>query len=58
MEEKEYFIAFYTKDGGFDAVRVRLDMLRIDDMERPLALNLCEHPLYQELQAYVKANPR
>lgn len=55
----EYFIDFTTReDGKLDAVRVCIDLVKIEDMDRPLNIALCEHPLYQELQKYVKANPR
>jgi hypothetical protein len=55
----EYFIDFNTKinPGKIQAVRVRIDLVTIEKSDdRPLAINLCEHPLYPELKAYVKAN--
>ena len=56
----DYFIAFYTKDcptGAMDAIRVRLDMVRQTDMNKPMAINLCDHPLYHEIVRYVEGNP-
>ncbi len=55
----EYFIDFNTKidPGKIQAVRVRIDLVTIDKSDKtPLTINLCEHPLYPELKAYVKAN--
>jgi hypothetical protein len=59
MNEQEYYIDFNTQiePGKLQAVRVRIDLVTITDMEKPLAIDLCEHPLYAELQRYVKANP-
>ena len=56
---KEYFVAFFTKDcpdGTIDAVRVRVDMVRQEDMNKEMSINLCDHPLYAELRKYVEAN--
>jgi hypothetical protein len=59
MQPDEYFVDFTTReDGKLDAVRVRLDMVKIENMEEPLNLALAEHPLYKELQRYVRINPR
>jgi hypothetical protein len=59
MEEQEYFISFDTKinPGKLEAIRVRIDNVTIEDMQKPLAINLCEHPLYSDLVDYVKSNP-
>lgn len=57
--EGEYCIAFYTKDcpqDSIDCVRVRIDLFRQNDMNKPMNVNLCEHPLYGELKAYVRSN--
>jgi hypothetical protein len=57
-ESSEFFIDFNTKQqpGKIQAVRVRLDMQTIEDMEKPLNIALCDHPLYPELKNYVRAN--
>ncbi len=54
-----YFIDFNTQiePGKIQAVRVRLDMVTITEMDQPMNINLCEHPLYKELKRYVEANP-
>lgn len=58
-ENGEFFIDFTTReDGKLDAVRVRIDLVKIDDMRKPLNLGLADHPLYKELQRYVLANKR
>lgn len=59
-KEGEYFIDFDTKinPGKIQAVRVRIDLVTIDkDDKTPLAIDLCDHPLYSELKDYVRANP-
>jgi len=60
----EYFIDFTTIPGdkpntvkAIDAVKVRIDMVRITDMDAPMSINLCDHPLYDELERYVLSNP-
>jgi hypothetical protein len=55
---EEYFIDFDTKiePGKIQAVRIRIDLVTITDMNKPLAVNLCEHPLYPELKRYVLEN--
>lgn len=62
MDEQEYFIDFNTKisPGKLQAVRVLIGLVTIagEDLDRPINIALCEHPLYDELQKYVKANPR
>lgn len=58
-QESEYYIAFYTKDcpeGTIDAVRVRIDLVRQTNMDKPMNIALCDHPLYAELKKYCKAN--
>lgn len=59
-DAEEYFIDFNTKidPGKIQAVRVRIDLVTITDMEAPMRIDLCDHPLYEELQRYVKGNPR
>jgi hypothetical protein len=37
---------------------VRIDLVTVEDMNTVMAINLCDHPLYAELQEYVKGNPR
>ncbi len=55
----EYFINFDTSKApeAIEATRVTLDFVTITDMKRKLSINLCDHPLYKDLVAYVKANP-
>jgi hypothetical protein len=57
-EPKEYFISFDTKidPGKVVATRIRIDLVTITDMDQPLAINLCDHPLYSDLKDYVKSN--
>ena len=57
--EQEYFIDFNTKQepGKIQAVRVRLDLVTITDMNKPMQIDLCDHPLYKELKRYVQSNP-
>jgi hypothetical protein len=56
----EYYIDFNTKidPGKIQAVKVTLELVTIgpDRMNEPLAINLCEDPLYKELKQYVEAN--
>jgi hypothetical protein len=59
MEELgEYYISFDTEinPGKIDAVRVRIDVVTIDDMKKPMRIDLCSHPLYKELRRYVESN--
>ena len=55
----EYSISFDTKinPGKIDAIRVRIDVVTIEDMNRPMRLDLCDHPLYSDLAKYVRSNP-
>lgn len=55
----DFYIAFDTKDmaPNIKAVKVSLNHELIRDMNKGLPINLCEHPLYHHLEAYVKANP-
>lgn len=61
----EYYISFTTDKNGdvptgcIDALRVRLDMVRFtpDQMDKSFRIDLCDHPLYEDLKLYVKANP-
>jgi hypothetical protein len=57
--DQEYYIDFDTKiePGKIQAVRVRIDLVTIDDMKKEFSIDLCNHPLYKELKRYVKANP-
>ena len=56
---KEFYINFNTKEmpGKILATKVTLSQELIRDMDKPLSINLCEHPLYKQLEQYVKANP-
>lgn len=55
----EFYIAFDTKDMAPNilATKVTLSTEVIRDMNRPLAINLSEHPLYPALYRYVASNP-
>ena len=59
---EEYFINFHTVETSegvaIDAVKVTLSMVRVTDKNKSFNIALCEHPLYKELQEYVRANPR
>lgn len=57
-DAKEYLIDFDTKimPGKIQAVRVRLDLVTISDMEKSFRIDLCDHPLYKELKRYVLSN--
>lgn len=59
-ESEEYFIDFNTQiePGKIQAVRVRIDLMTVTDMNKPMRIDLCDHPLYRELQKYVKGNVR
>lgn len=73
-EAKEYLIDFDTRiePGKIRAVRVRLDLVTIGiqtfkdiivaaeqiSPDAILRVDLCDHPLYDELQRYVKGNPK
>ena len=54
----EFYIEFDTKTepGKLGALKVGIGYETITDMERPLNIALCEHPLYSRLVAYVDAN--
>jgi hypothetical protein len=61
----DYYIDFTTVAGdepntvkAIDAVKVNISMVRITDMDKPMSINLCDHPLYEELEKYVLANRR
>lgn len=55
----EFYIDFDTEaePGKLGAVKVAIGFETITDMEKPLNVALCQHPLYSKLVAYVKANP-
>lgn len=55
----EYFIDFNTEQqpGKIQAVRVTIELVTITDMEKPMRIDLCDHPLYPELRRYVESNP-
>lgn len=57
--KKTYFIDFDTKDrpGVIMATTVNLDKVMVTDMEKPMSINLCDHPLYANLVRYVQGNP-
>ena len=56
---KAYYVDFDTKSkpGKLLAVKVSLDKVTIDDLNKSLAINLCEDPMYAELERYVLSNP-
>lgn len=56
---EEYFISFDTQINPphIEAVRVRIDNVTLRDMNLGLRLDLCDHPLYEDLKRYVRANP-
>lgn len=56
---EEYFIEFNTEinPGKLEGIRVRLDVVTIEDLEKDLHLDLFNHPLYSSLVEYVKNNP-
>jgi hypothetical protein len=62
MEFGKFYISFETRDmpGIIKATRVEiaLDFIREDKFNtQRFAINLCDHPLYPQLVAYVNANP-
>ena len=54
-----FYIAFNTKDsaGYIKAVKVTIEEDILDEMDT-VRVDLVDHPLYPELQRYVKHNPR
>lgn len=54
----EYYIDFNTtqQPGKLQAVKITIELVTIDDMNKPLNINLTDHPLYFELKRYVLAN--
>jgi hypothetical protein len=57
MGEEEYFVQFYYGgDCQLAAVRVRVDLVPITDMNRSLPVLLMDHPLYRDLKEYVIEN--
>lgn len=54
----EYLIAFDTKihPGKVQAVRVRIDVVTLENHTTEHRVDLCNHPLYLELRQYVEAN--
>lgn len=56
---RDYYIEFKTKEapGLLMATRVSLATEFIRDMDRKLAINLADDPLYPALYQYVKNNP-
>lgn len=57
--KKTYHISFDTKElpGAIKAVTVTLDNVIVTDMNASMNIDLCNHPLYSILVAYVQANP-
>lgn len=56
---KEYHISFSTKGhaGYIKSVKITIEEDIMDEMDS-VRIDLADHPLYKELQQYVKANPR
>lgn len=54
----KYYIAFDTKDiaPNIKAVTVQIGHEVVTDMHAPMAINLCDNPLYPDLVAYVMGN--
>jgi hypothetical protein len=54
-----YYIDFDTKavPGKLKAVKVQIGEEVLEANDTPLAINLCEHPLYAQLERYVRENP-
>lgn len=59
-ETNTFYIDFDTNShpGAIQAVKVTIELELIKDMDKSLNIALFDHPLYPELQRYVKANPR
>lgn len=57
-ENGEYFIDFDTRidPRKLQAVRVRIDLVTISNLGVEMNIALCDHPLFDELKKYVKAN--
>lgn len=55
-----YYIDFNTtqEPGKLQAVKVTIELVTITDMNAEMHIDLCEHPLYKELQRYVRVNKR
>jgi hypothetical protein len=56
--DDEFFIDFDTEiePGKIQAVRINISLVTIRNMEKPINIALCSHPLFKELKRYVKAN--
>jgi hypothetical protein len=54
----EYYISFDTKinPGKLEAVKITIENVTITDMDKPLKIDLVNHPLYSDLRNYVLAN--
>lgn len=55
----EFYIEFDTKSnpGKLETIKVAIGLETITELERPLNIALCRHPLYPQLCEYVKMNP-
>lgn len=56
---KEFYIEFDTKDmpGKLVATKITIEKVILSDMQKPMNIALCTHPLYGKLCTYVKSNP-
>ncbi len=54
-----FYIAFDTREMHPQLLATRVDLKQevIRDDGRQLPINLCDHPLYRQLEQYVLANP-
>lgn len=57
--KRKYYISFNTKEipGAIKAVSVTLDNELVVDKDAKFPIDLCNHPLYPNLVAYVHNNP-
>lgn len=56
---EEFYIDFDTQSepGKLGAVKVAIGFETITDLDKPLNIALCQHPLYSKLVDYVRMNP-
>lgn len=55
-----FYINFNTQihPGKIEAVKITIELETIEDMDKPLRLDLVDHPLFPDLLEYIKANGR
>lgn len=56
---KRYYVAFDTKDMApkIKAVWIEMGIELLQDLGKGLPINLCNHPEYDKLYNYCRANP-